>query len=337
MRPLQACALLVGVAAAGTACGGDNNNGPSNNAPTAAFSAACPSLTCTFTDASSDPDAGDAVASWDWDFGDNSTHSTEKNPAHLYAQAGSFHVKLVVKDGSGLASAAADSLVVVSGGNQPPTASFTVQCDGEDCTFTDASSDPEGGALTYDWDFGDGSAHGTDQNPQHSYSVTDVSPFTVTLIVTDDQGATATSSQDITVTPPAQCNTGSTCTLDITSQAIVTVTLSSHDCELAGNRLAVTAPIQQTIFANGCSAPLPFAPVTLNGPNSDKSFAAGTQIQLQFTQGVGDPTDPTRGPPSIQLTGTFPDWTLNIDDGGDPTGPGEPDFNDLIVTVHAGP
>jgi PKD repeat protein len=336
MRPLHLCGLLVGVAAAGTACGGDN--GPSNTAPTAAFTPACSALACTFTDASSDPEGG--ALTYQWNFGEptsgaNNT-STTKSPSHTYAAAGSFHVTLTVTDASGAASAAADSLVTVSAAaNQPPTASFTVECNGEECTFTNASSDPEGGALTYDWDFGDGSAHATDQNPTHTYTVTGVTPFTVTLTVTDPQSATATTTRDITVTAPAQCNTGTTCTFDVTSKAILTVTLISHDCELTGNRFAIIAPIQQTIFSNGCSVPLPFTPVTLNGPNPDKSFDAGTQVQAQFTQGVGDPTDPTRGPPAIQLTGTFPDWTLNIDDGGNPTGPGEPDFNDLVVTVHA--
>jgi PKD repeat protein len=335
MRPLHLCALLAGVAAAGTACGGDN--GPSNTAPTAAFTPACTALACTFTDASHDPEGG--ALTYQWSFGEpasgaNNT-STAQSPSHTYAAAGSFHVTLTVTDANGAASSAADSLVTVSAANQPPIASFTVECNGEDCTFTNGSSDPEGGALTYDWDFGDGSAHATDQNPTHTYTVTGVTPFTVTLTVTDAQSATATTTQDITVTAPAQCNTGSTCTFDVTSKAILTVTLISHDCELAGNRLVITAPIQQTIFSNGCFQPLPFSPVTLNGPNPDKSFDAGTQVQAQFTQGVGDPTDPTRGPPAIQLTGTFPDWTLNIDDGGNPTGPGEPDFNDLVVTVHA--
>ena len=341
MRPLHLWALLVGVAAAGAACGGDGGNGPSNTAPIAAFTHSCTDLTCTFGDASSDPDAGDAVASWDWDFGDNTTHATVKNPpAHTYAQAGPYHVILVVKDQAALASAAADSVVTVTAPTPTgPTAGFTVACNGVDCSFTDTSTEGTGGAIaSWDWDFGDGSVHGTTQNPAHTYSVTDVTPFTVTLTVTDALSATDAASQDITVTPPAglQCS-GVNCTLDITQKATLTITMVSSDCELVNNRFSITSPIQQTVFSNGCNKVAnPDGKVyTITGPNLDGSFNAGTQLEAQFTQGVGDPTDPTRGPPAIELTGTFPDWGINIDDGGNPTGVGEPDFNDIVLSVHA--
>ena len=339
MRPLHLCGLLVGVAAAGAACGGSDGNGPSNTAPTAAFTPACTALACTFTDASSDPDAGDAVASWDWDFGDNSTHSTDKSPAHTYAQAGPYHVKLVVKDQAGLASAVADSLVTVS--SSGPTASFTVTCNGLDCSFTDTST-PADGTLTYQWNFGEPSSGAnntsTAQNPTHTYTATAVTPFTVTLTVTGAQSATATTNQTFNVTPPAplQCS-GVNCTLDITQRATLTITLISSSCELTDNRFAITSPIQQTVFTNGCNKIAnPDGKVyTINGPNPDHSFDAGTQLEAQFTQGVGDPTDPPRGTPAIRLTGTYPQWMINIDDGGNPTGPGEPDFNDLILQVDA--
>ncbi len=340
MRSSRVIPLLAG-AVLMAACGGDSGgNGPSNAAPTAAFTSSCTDLACAFTDASADPDAGGAVASWDWDFGDGATHATTQNAAHTYAQAGQYHVKLVVKDDQGLASATADSVVTATAPTSGLTALFTVNCDGAACSFSDAST-PADGTLTYQWDFGEPSSGAdntsTAQNPTHTYTVADVTSFTVTLTVTDAQAATASTNQTITVTPaaPLQCN-GVDCTLDVTQKAILTVTMTSHDCELAGNRFSITAPIRQTVFFNGCSVPVGTQYV-LNGPNADKSFDAATQIAAQFTQGVGDPGDPDRGPPAIQLLGSYPSWTINIDDGGNPTAPGEPDYNDIVLTVTAQP
>ena len=45
--------------------------------------------------------------------------------------------------------------------------------------------------------------------------------------------------------------------------------------------------------------------------------------------------DPGRIAPAIRVTGTYPEWLLEFDDGEDPTGEGEPDFNDLVLTVTA--
>jgi glucose/arabinose dehydrogenase/PKD repeat protein len=53
-----------------------------------------------------------------------------------------------------------------------------------------ASSDPEGGALTYDWDFGDGTPHSTSAKPGHVYRT--AGTYHATLRVTDDRGASAT-------------------------------------------------------------------------------------------------------------------------------------------------
>jgi PKD repeat protein len=57
------------------------------------------------------------------------------------------------------------------------------------------SADPEGGALTYRWDFGDGAT--SDQaNPSHTY--TSAGTFTPTLTVTDPEGLTGTASLVVT-------------------------------------------------------------------------------------------------------------------------------------------
>ena len=83
--------------------------------------------------------------------------------------------------------------------NQDPVAAFTVTCNDLECSFTDASSDSDGSIVAWDWSFGDGGS-ATTPNPVHAYS--DGGTFTVILTVTDDLGATAQSSQDVTVSAP---------------------------------------------------------------------------------------------------------------------------------------
>jgi PKD repeat protein len=58
------------------------------------------------------------------------------------------------------------------------------------------SSDPEGGALTYSWNFGDGTSS-TAANPSHTYTTN--GQRTVTLTVTDPAGRTGNTSLVITV------------------------------------------------------------------------------------------------------------------------------------------
>lgn len=71
---------------------------PTNHAPVAAFSATCANLTCSFTDASSDPDAGDSIVSRTWEFGDAAT-GDGPSPSHTYgAPGGQFTVTLTVTD-----------------------------------------------------------------------------------------------------------------------------------------------------------------------------------------------------------------------------------------------
>ena len=82
--------------------------------PSASFSSACSGLTCTFTDASTDPD--DDLAGWSWDFGDGST-STARNPGRTYAAAGTYDVALTVTDAGGATSRKVQQVAVA-----PPSA-----------------------------------------------------------------------------------------------------------------------------------------------------------------------------------------------------------------------
>jgi hypothetical protein len=70
-----------------------------NSPPTAAFTPTCTWLDCTF-DSSASTDTDGTVASYAWDFGDGKT-GTGPSPAHSYALAGDYTVKLTVTDNQG--------------------------------------------------------------------------------------------------------------------------------------------------------------------------------------------------------------------------------------------
>lgn len=334
MRSIRMLTAVTGALVLGAACG-DDGTGP-NTSPVASFTA--PSCTanavCTFTDASSD---NVAVTGWDWDFGDDTPNGTTQNPTHTYTTAGTYQVQLTVTDGAGLTGTVTNAVVVAPPVDTPPTAGFTYSCNAGDCTFTNTSTDAAPGTITsYLWDFGEPSSGVNNtsplEDPTHAYAVTAVTPFTVTLTVTDNGGATDVETQTITVSPEAglQCN-GVDCTLDLTSRSTITITVTLADCEFTGNAFAITQPIQETVFSDGCAV----TPGTVYNINGGTAFNAGTSLAAVFTQGAGQPGDPAKGPPATQVAGSFPDWTVSFDDGGAPTAPGEPDFNDIVLTVHA--
>jgi PKD repeat protein len=321
------------------ACGGDGGGVGPGGAPVANFTQACTDLACTFTDASTDPDGVTTITTRAWDFGDatsGTNTSSETNPTHTFSAAGTFNVKLTVTDNGGNTNSKTIPVTVTAPASGSPTADFTFFCNSLACTFTDASTD-DGSIASQDWDFGDATTpHGTGTPVNHTYVATEATTFHVTLVVTDDAGLTGTISKDITVTPPAagQCDNGSgnllNCNLDITQKSTIKVTMVSTSCTARGNSLTLstTGGFTQNIFTNGCKV-VPGTEVTIQGGNP---FAAGTQLTATITSGS---TDPNRVAPQLKITGDFPKWTLEFDDGENPTGPGEPDFNDLVMEVNA--
>ena len=156
---------------------------PSNALPVAAFTYSCTDLTCRFVDRSTDSDG--TIATRRWTFGNGST-GTATNPTRTYAAAGTYTVTLRVSDDDGAWSATTSQSVTVGLANRAPNAAFTQSCIGLTCRFTDRSTDPDGGTLTWRWTFGDGSSS-TTSSPSRTYAASGT--YTVTLRVTDNAGA----------------------------------------------------------------------------------------------------------------------------------------------------
>jgi PKD repeat protein len=83
--------------------------------------------------------------------------------------------------------------------NEAPTAAFTSSCVDLSCTFTDTSTDSDGTIAGRSWDFGDGGTS-TVASILHTYAA--AATYTVTLLVTDNGGATGSVSSSVTVTAP---------------------------------------------------------------------------------------------------------------------------------------
>jgi PKD repeat protein len=114
---------------------------PAENLPPAAsFSHTCTGLSCSFANTSTDSD-GSVVGST-WTFGDGQG-SSSVSPSHTYAAAGTYQVKLTVRDDDGATDAESKSVTVSSGTNPPPPSGIALTASGRQDATTQY--------MTLDW------------------------------------------------------------------------------------------------------------------------------------------------------------------------------------------
>ena len=168
----------------------------------------------------SDSSCGDAITEWRWDIrGDGTWDKVETTPGTFVTWpelsgllsplviGQPYPITLQVTDSNGATATAVTAITVV---NTSPTAAFTFApaspTTADTVNFTDGSSDLEGAIASWSWDFGDG-ATAISQNPSHQYSASGT--YSVSLTVTDAQGAAGNMSHDVVVSQAGNTQPGS--------------------------------------------------------------------------------------------------------------------------------
>ncbi len=148
---------------------------------------------------STDPDDGDTVEEFFFEYGDGSSSGWVTTPTvlHSYSGAGTYTARLRVRDNQGLESTSADtaSVTVTSAStNREPTAVLTVDNNapdkGQEVNFDGTSSfDTDGVVSQYLFNFGDGVNSGWVSTATVKHAYTKEGVYTATLKVRDDEGA----------------------------------------------------------------------------------------------------------------------------------------------------
>ena len=130
---------------------------PPNNAPTAVLTATPTSGTAPLNvkfdgSGSYDPDPGDSIASYTFDFGDGSAPVTQSAPTiqHTYSAAGDYPARLTVTDSHGLASTNTAEVTISVSPSSTSTIHVTVQTSPSGRTFT-VDGHTYSAAQTFSW------------------------------------------------------------------------------------------------------------------------------------------------------------------------------------------
>ena len=158
--------------------------------PKAGFTtnAVCVGDSTRFTNTSTVPVG---TPSYLWDFGDGSSTSALKSPAHFYA-AGAYTVKLAVA----LPGGCTDTVINIVSVNGKPTAYISAPataCVGTTVAINDSGST---GTLNYKWHFGDGDSSATAKN-NHAFLAPN--NYTIRLTVSATGGCPDTVSKNISI------------------------------------------------------------------------------------------------------------------------------------------
>lgn len=158
--------------------------------PTAGFNSnpeVCLSDSLQFTSTSTGN--GGTIDQYNWDFGDGSPVVNGAAPKKRWATSGTKTIRHWIHTDQGCYSDTITRTIYV---NNLPTSDFTIsspRCQGQNITFTDASTPNDGVINAWSWDMGDGATFNTSGPINHPYATTGT--FNASLRVTTNKGCTS--------------------------------------------------------------------------------------------------------------------------------------------------
>lgn len=147
----------------------------------------------------------DVIQSWGWDYGDGSPVAANQNTSHLYTNAGSYPVELLISSSFGCLDSVTQMVFIHPNPSVNFVASDTVGCEPL-CISLQNGSAIATGNLSYVWNFGDGSGVSNSIESVHCYtndSTFSPNVLNVTLTAVSDSGCAVslTKNNYITVYP----------------------------------------------------------------------------------------------------------------------------------------
>ncbi len=155
----------------------------------------CSPLTTKFADLITG-NSTETITGWQWNFGDGSI-SDDEFPEHVFTGTGTYVVTLEVTTSSGCRQVSANGSPITV--HPDPVAEFTasptlVYVPRGNVTFVNTSS----GAVSYEWEFGDGKSSDLETPPPHKYP--DIGLYPILLTATNEFGCIDTTVHSIIAT-----------------------------------------------------------------------------------------------------------------------------------------
>ncbi len=129
---------------------------------------------------------------WSWNFGDGGT-STEKNPTHVYSNAGIYTVTLTVQDANGKVASSTTKAIINTPPSKPSISGPTSDKINSEVAFQVKAHDDDGDKVRYYIDWGDGrntktSYYASDQTVTVSHIWFSKGSYTIRVRAEDERG-----------------------------------------------------------------------------------------------------------------------------------------------------